>query len=55
MNYAPVVAGSSTCLGGLQDSATTNGFNIFGDIALKAAFVVFDAGSLRLGWASKPL
>ncbi|KAM5349850.1 hypothetical protein ACJ41O_006355 [Fusarium nematophilum] len=54
MNYAPVSEGSSTCLGGLQPSDDI-GVNIFGDIALKAAFVVFDGGNKRLGWAKKTL
>ncbi|KAJ3532110.1 hypothetical protein NM208_g8584 [Fusarium decemcellulare] len=54
MNYAPVSSGSSTCMGGLQPSDDI-GINIFGDIALKAAFVVFDGGNLRLGWAKKTL
>ncbi|KAJ9151753.1 Endothiapepsin [Pleurostoma richardsiae] len=43
---------STMCLGGLQDSSDL-GMNIFGDVALKAAYVVFDAGSNRLGWAQK--
>lgn len=55
MNYGPVTTGSSTCFGGLQDSSDI-GINIFGDVALKAAFVVFDGSSTpRLGWASKAL
>ncbi|KAH8889073.1 A structural comparison of 21 inhibitor complexes of the aspartic proteinase [Thozetella sp. PMI_491] len=41
------------CVGGLQN-ANLIGINIFGDVALKAAFVVFDGSSTpRLGWASK--
>ncbi|KAH8883322.1 microbial aspartic proteinase [Thozetella sp. PMI_491] len=41
------------CAGGLQDNALT-GISIFGDVALKATFVVFDGSSSpRLGWASK--
>lgn len=54
MNYSPVTEGSSTCFGGLQSSDDI-GVNIFGDIALKAAFVVFDGGNLQLGWAAKSL
>ena len=55
INYSPVTTGSSTCFGGLQDSSDI-GINIFGDVALKAAFVVFDGSdSPRLGWASKTL
>ncbi|CAK7231860.1 hypothetical protein SBRCBS47491_008072 [Sporothrix bragantina] len=55
MNYGPVSTGSSTCFGGLQDSSDI-GINIFGDVALKSAFVVFNgASSPTLGWASKKL
>ncbi|KAL2016671.1 hypothetical protein VTK56DRAFT_3173 [Thermocarpiscus australiensis] len=55
MNYGPVTPGSSTCFGGLQSSSGI-GINIFGDIALKAAYVVFNGGSSpKLGWAAKPL
>jgi aspergillopepsin I len=53
-NFAPLEDGSSTCFGGIQDD-TGIGFSIFGDVALKAAFVVFDAGETQLGWASKKL
>lgn len=49
-NYADV--NSRTSFGGLQSSSGV-GLNIFGDIALKAAFVVFDGGNNQLGWASK--
>ncbi|KAK1753799.1 putative endothiapepsin [Echria macrotheca] len=55
MNYGPVSTGSSTCFGGLQSSSGI-GINIFGDVALKAAYVVFNGGSPpTLGWASKTL
>ncbi|KPM38239.1 Endothiapepsin [Neonectria ditissima] len=54
LNYAPLEEGSSTCFGGLQSSDDI-GVNIFGDIALKAGFVVFDGGNVRLGWAKKTL
>ncbi|CAG7559422.1 unnamed protein product [Fusarium equiseti] len=54
INYAPVQEGSSTCLGGIQPSDDI-GINIFGDIALKAAFVVFDGGNQQVGWAKKAL
>jgi hypothetical protein len=55
MDLGPVQQGSSTCFGGLQDSSGV-GINIFGDVALKATFVVFEGGdSPRLGWASKPV
>ncbi|KAK3395053.1 aspartic-type endopeptidase-like protein [Podospora didyma] len=55
MNYGPVSTGSSTCYGGLQSSASI-GINIFGDVALKAAYVVFNgATSPTIGWAAKTL
>ncbi|KAK2591844.1 hypothetical protein QQS21_010453 [Conoideocrella luteorostrata] len=54
MNYAPTDDSGQTCFGGLQSSSGI-GINIFGDIALKAAFVVFDGGNNRLGWAPKSL
>jgi aspergillopepsin I len=55
LNYGPVTDGSSTCFGGLQSSADI-GINIFGDVALKAAFVVFNGASTpTLGWAAKTL
>ncbi|KAI0130286.1 secreted aspartic proteinase precursor [Xylariales sp. AK1849] len=53
LNYAPVEDGSSTCYGGLQSSEGV-GLNIYGDIALKAAYVVFNgASSPELGFATK--
>ncbi|KHN94407.1 secreted aspartic proteinase precursor [Metarhizium album ARSEF 1941] len=52
MNYCPTDDSGSTCFGGIQSSAGI-GLNIFGDVALKAALVVFDAGNTRLGWAPK--
>ncbi|CAN8099822.1 unnamed protein product [Discula destructiva] len=54
MNYMPIGIGSSTCFGGIQSN---NGLpvSVFGDIAIKSAFVVFDAGNSRMGWAAKHL
>lgn len=52
LNLTPIEDGSSTCFGGLQSSDGI-GFNIFGDVALKAALVVFDLGNEQLGWAQK--
>ncbi|TGJ81562.1 hypothetical protein E0Z10_g7205 [Xylaria hypoxylon] len=52
INYAPYTG--TTCFGGIQSSAGI-GINIFGDVALKAAYVVFDSTTPRIGWASKTL
>ncbi|KAL7792123.1 putative aspartate protease [Trichoderma ceciliae] len=52
LNLTPISQGSSTCFGGLQSNDGI-GLNIFGDVALKAALVVFDLGNERLGWAQK--
>lgn len=53
LNYSPVTDGSSTCYGGLQSSADI-GINIYGDVALKAAYVVFSGASTpKLGFALK--
>jgi len=57
MNFAPLAgptAGSSQCFGGLQSSSDSD-LNIIGDIALKAAYVVFDAEKTRIGFAKKTL
>ncbi|GAB1309833.1 Endothiapepsin [Madurella fahalii] len=54
VNYAPADSLGDTCYGGIQPD-TDIGFPIFGDVALKAAFVVFDGGSRQLGWAPKLL
>jgi len=52
MNYATV--DSTNCFGGIQSNSGV-GFSIFGDVALKAQFVVFDGGNTRLGFAAKPV
>ncbi|KAI3320926.1 aspartic proteinase [Xylariaceae sp. AK1471] len=56
LNYAPADESGDSCFGGLQ-SDTGIGISIYGDIALKAAFVVFDKtqSTPRLGWATKDL
>ncbi|GAP84707.1 putative secreted aspartic proteinase precursor [Rosellinia necatrix] len=54
INYSPAEGSGKLCFGGIQSDEGI-GFSIIGDIALKAAFVVFDATSdkPRLGWANK--
>ncbi|KAK1964590.1 secreted aspartic proteinase precursor [Colletotrichum sublineola] len=52
MNYAPVT--TKSCFGGLQSNSGI-GSSIYGDVALKAAFVVFNGGTKQLGWAAKTL
>ena len=55
MNYAPA-SESGSCFGGLQSNSGI-GQSIFGDVFLKAHFVVFDdaAGGPQLGFAAKDL
>ncbi|KAL7929927.1 aspartic peptidase domain-containing protein [Trichoderma chlorosporum] len=50
INYSP--ASNNQCFGGIQSSGGLP-FTIFGDIALKAAHVIFDSGKTRVGWAQK--
>lgn len=50
LNYEP--NGDGTCFGGIQDDSSI-GFAIFGDMALKVAYVVFDSTGPQLGWAAK--
>ncbi|KAK4160182.1 putative endothiapepsin precursor [Cladorrhinum sp. PSN259] len=52
VNYA--VNGDGTCYGAIQSNEGL-GFSIFGDIAIKSAFVIFDEQNVRLGWATKKL
>ncbi|KAH6853104.1 aspartic peptidase domain-containing protein [Chaetomium sp. MPI-CAGE-AT-0009] len=54
IQYAPTSSSGITCFGGIQED-TGIGLAIYGDVALKAAFVVFDSGNQQLGWASKTL
>ncbi|RMZ82955.1 hypothetical protein DV737_g1754, partial [Chaetothyriales sp. CBS 132003] len=51
INYAPVDSSGETCYGGIQSDSGI-GFAIYGDIFLKAVFVVFDNDNLQLGVAS---
>ncbi|KAJ4258119.1 hypothetical protein NW762_008260 [Fusarium torreyae] len=46
---------AGTCFGGLQSSSDSDDVNIFGALALKAAFVVFDGEKSRIGFAKKAL
>ncbi|KAI0018711.1 endothiapepsin [Xylariomycetidae sp. FL0641] len=54
INYAPI--DEQSCFGGIQ-ADTGIGFSIFGDIMLKAAFVVFEpsGSNSRIGFAAKNL
>lgn len=54
INWAAVDTTNTTCYGGIQSDSSI-GFSIFGDIALKAGYVVFDGAQGRVGWAAKTL
>ncbi|PHH78807.1 hypothetical protein CDD82_2834 [Ophiocordyceps australis] len=49
MKFAPIDEAGTLCVGGMQPSI--GGLSLFGDVALKAAFVVWDVGNSRLGFA----
>ncbi|KAI0471838.1 secreted aspartic proteinase precursor, partial [Xylariaceae sp. FL0804] len=52
LNYSPAIL--NKCFGGIQSSDDI-GLNIFGDVALKSAYVVFDSDGPQIGWAAKSL
>jgi len=52
VNYVSV--NGTHCYGGIQSSDAI-GFAVFGALALKAQFVVFDLGEMRIGFAEKEL
>ncbi|KAK5654015.1 hypothetical protein OQA88_7692 [Cercophora sp. LCS_1] len=54
INYAPVDSSGKKCFGGLQSDEGI-GFAIYGDVFIKAAFVVFDPQAPRVGFATKKL
>lgn len=54
MNFRPAMA-ADHCFGEIQNGTASGAWNVFGDVAIKAALVVFDAGNGRVGWAPKLL
>ncbi|KAM3446101.1 hypothetical protein MY3296_009984 [Beauveria thailandica] len=50
INYAH--ASGNKCFGGIQAGGEIP-YNIFGDVSMKPAFVVFDVGNNRIGWSPK--
>ncbi|KAI1081510.1 aspartic peptidase domain-containing protein [Whalleya microplaca] len=54
INYAETDESGTSCFGGIQPD-TDLGLSIWGDIALKSAYVVFEPTKPRLGFAAKNL
>ncbi|KAJ3524742.1 hypothetical protein NM208_g11938 [Fusarium decemcellulare] len=54
LNYGPVESDPEYCWGGMQ-SAEGLGVTIFGDVMLKALYVVFDIENNKVGFANKKL
>jgi hypothetical protein len=52
MDHGPV--NSDWCYGGIQNQDSSP-FSVFGDVLLKAQFVVFDAGNVQTGFAAKTM
>ncbi|KAH8898279.1 pepsin [Thozetella sp. PMI_491] len=54
LNAGPLANDPLFCYGGMQSSEGIP-FSVFGDVLLKAQFVVFDSGNRKLGFANKKL
>lgn len=54
VRYGEADDAKTICYGGIQDMGNLP-FSIWGDILLKAQYVVFDAGETRIGFANKKI